>query len=56
VDDFAALTPAERALLEALNRRGVRFIVIGLGAAVLQDLAALPALEATLRARNSTAG
>ena len=33
--DFA-LTPAERALLAALNRRGVRFLVIGLGAAVLQ--------------------
>jgi hypothetical protein len=35
VDDFA-LTPAERVLLTALNRRGVRFLVIGLGAAVLQ--------------------
>jgi hypothetical protein len=35
VDDFA-LTPAERALLTALNRRGVRYLVIGLGAAVLQ--------------------
>lgn len=35
MDDFA-LTPAERALLAALNRRGVRYLVIGLGAAVLQ--------------------
>jgi hypothetical protein len=35
VDDFA-LTPAERALFQALNRRGVPFIIIGMGAAVLQ--------------------
>jgi hypothetical protein len=35
VDDFA-LTPAERELFEALNRRGVHFIIIGMGAAVLQ--------------------
>ena len=35
MDDFA-LTPAERALLLALNARGVRYLVIGLGAAVLQ--------------------
>jgi hypothetical protein len=35
VDAFA-LTPAERALLLALNERGVRYLVIGLGAAVLQ--------------------
>jgi predicted nucleotidyltransferase len=35
VDDFA-LTSAERALLLALSRRGVRYIVVGLGAAVLQ--------------------
>jgi hypothetical protein len=35
VDDFA-LTPAERQLLESLARCGERFIVIGLGAAVLQ--------------------
>lgn len=35
MDDFA-LTPAERALLTALNRRGIRYLVIGLGAAVLQ--------------------
>lgn len=35
MDDFA-LTSAERALLLALSRRGVRYIVVGLGAAVLQ--------------------
>ena len=35
VDDFA-LTPAERALFDALNRRGVRFIIVGMGAAVLE--------------------
>jgi len=35
VDDFA-LTSAERALLAALNRRGVRYLVMGLSAAVLQ--------------------
>lgn len=35
MDDFA-LTPAERRLLEALTQRGVRYLVIGLGAAVLQ--------------------
>jgi len=35
VDDFA-LTPAERDLFRALNGRGVRFIVVGLGAAVLE--------------------
>lgn len=34
VDDFA-LTPAERALFAALTRRGVPFILIGMGAAVL---------------------
>lgn len=34
--DDSALTPAERALLAALNRLGVRYLVIGLGAAVLQ--------------------
>ena len=31
-----ALTPAERALFEALHRRGVRFLVIGMGAALLE--------------------
>lgn len=35
MDDFA-LTPAERALLAALNRLGVGYMVIGLSAAVLQ--------------------
>lgn len=35
MDDFA-LTPAERALFAALNEQGVRFLVIGLGAAVLE--------------------
>lgn len=35
MDDFA-LTPAERALFDALNRRGVPFILIGMGAAVLE--------------------
>ena len=35
MDDFA-LTSAERALLAALNRRGVRYLLIGLSAAVLQ--------------------
>lgn len=35
MEDFA-LTPAERALFGALNRRGVPFIIIGMGAAVLE--------------------
>lgn len=35
MDNFA-LTPAERALFAALNEQGVRFLVIGLGAAVLE--------------------
>jgi hypothetical protein len=35
VDDFT-LTPAERALLAALHTRGVRFLVVGLGAAVIE--------------------
>ena len=35
VDDFA-LTQPERTLLAALNTHGVRYLVIGLGAAVLQ--------------------
>jgi len=35
VEDFA-LTLAERALFDALNRRRVPFIVIGMGAAVLE--------------------
>ena len=36
MDDFSALTAGERAVLEALNRRGVRFLVVGLSAAVIQ--------------------
>ncbi len=35
VDDFA-LTPAERRLFAALRARGVRFLIVGLGAAVLE--------------------
>ena len=35
VDAFA-LTPAERLLLEALDRRGVRFVLVGMGAALLE--------------------
>jgi hypothetical protein len=35
VDDFA-LTPAERALFLALNQRQIRFMVIGMGAAVFE--------------------
>jgi hypothetical protein len=35
VDDFA-LTPAERALFAALRARSVRFLIIGMGAAVLE--------------------
>ena len=35
VEDFA-LTPAERSLFEALGRLGVRFLVVGMGAAVLE--------------------
>jgi hypothetical protein len=36
MEDFSALTPAERTLLEALLRLGVRFMLVGLSAAVLQ--------------------
>lgn len=36
MDDFSALSSVERALLEALNRHGVRFMLVGLSAAVLQ--------------------
>jgi predicted nucleotidyltransferase len=36
MDDFSAFTDGERKLLEALNRRGVRFILVDLSAAVLQ--------------------
>ena len=35
MDDFA-LTPAERALFQALNEQGVRYLLVGLGAAVLE--------------------
>jgi len=35
VEDFA-LTPAERRLFDALAARGVRFLLVGLGAAVLE--------------------
>ena len=35
VDDFA-LTPAERSLLSALHRHGVRFLLVGMGAAVIE--------------------
>jgi predicted nucleotidyltransferase len=36
MDDFSAFTDGERTVLEALNRFGVRFMVVGLSAAVLQ--------------------
>src|SRR5262245_12481863 len=36
MEDFSAFTAGERALLEALNRHEVRYMVVGLGAAVLQ--------------------
>jgi predicted nucleotidyltransferase len=36
MEDFSAFTKGERALLEALNRHGVRFMLVGLSAAVLQ--------------------
>ncbi len=35
MDDFA-LTPAERRLFHALSERGVRFLVIGMGAALIE--------------------
>ena len=35
MDDFA-LTPAERKLFQALQERGVRFMIVGMGAAVLE--------------------
>ena len=58
--DAFALTPAERKLFAALRARDVKFLIIGLGAAVLEgalvatqdiDVWFEPALEATLRAR-----
>ena len=36
MDDFSAFTDGERQLLEALNRLGVRFLLAGASAAVLQ--------------------
>jgi predicted nucleotidyltransferase len=36
MEDFSALTAGERALLEALNGHHVRFLLVGLSAAVLQ--------------------
>lgn len=36
MEDFSALATGERALLEALNRHGVRFLIVGLSAAVIQ--------------------
>lgn len=36
MDDFSALTDGERSVLAALNRRGVRYMVVGLSAAILQ--------------------
>ena len=36
MEDISALTDAERAFLVELKSRGVRFVVVGLGAAVLQ--------------------
>lgn len=36
MDDFSAFTRGERTLLTALDRHGVRFMIVGLSAAVLQ--------------------
>lgn len=36
MDDISALTDVERAFLVELSRRGVRFMIVGLGAALLQ--------------------
>jgi predicted nucleotidyltransferase len=36
MEDFSALSDAERTLFAALNRHGVRFMLVGLSAAVLQ--------------------
>ena len=53
MDDFA-LTPAERALFRALQQRGVRFLIIGMGAAVLQGApVATPALDLWLETRDA---
>jgi hypothetical protein len=39
--DLPALADAERAFLRALGERGVRFLVMGMGAAVLQGATAV---------------
>jgi predicted nucleotidyltransferase len=36
MEEFSALTQGERAVFEALNRRGVSFMLVGLSAAVIQ--------------------
>jgi predicted nucleotidyltransferase len=36
MEDFSALSDAERTLFQALNSRGVRYMLVGLSAAVLQ--------------------
>jgi predicted nucleotidyltransferase len=36
MDDFSAFTDGERAVFEALNRLGIRYMLVGLSAAVLQ--------------------
>ena len=41
MDDFSALNEGDRAFLEALNQLGVRFMLVGLSAAVLQGANAL---------------
>ena len=41
VEDFA-LTPAEQALFRALVARRVRFMIIGLGAALVEGAAVAP--------------
>jgi hypothetical protein len=54
--DTSALTETERAVFNALNRHGVRYMLVGLERIVVskraagrkKDLAALPALEEAL--------
>jgi hypothetical protein len=36
VSDELVLTPAERAFLQSLDDLGIRYLVVGLGAALLQ--------------------
>jgi predicted nucleotidyltransferase len=36
MEDFSAFTEGERKVLDALNRHGIRFMLVGLSAAVLQ--------------------